>query len=325
MRVTDLPEAVTFYVFADIDGLRDRADNPVPAFNSNTVFPRSRSESFPLASLSLIADGALVESPSHAQHWTPCALGQGEGCAGSASTYTWYEALGACNELNDVAHEGRTNWHLPRWRELMSLVAWDATVSPRINTTLFPNAAAKSFWTSTGIRGNLTQARTVDFSTGLASAAERASRLPVRCVSGATFVRPSSQRGGYDGPLFVGSSAGPATFDRRQDLVWELNDNAGLVDIAGAVAHCESLDESQFAGLIGWRLPQVRELYTLIDPGSLPAADGLLNFSAGTSFPTWSSMKATGVSRILVDLYDGRTTSQAESEPARVRCVASAL
>jgi serine/threonine-protein kinase len=54
--------------------------------------------------------------------------------------------------------------------------------------------------------------------------------------------------------------------DRRTGLLWERGGTTYPVNLAGAVAHAEALDEEHFAGQSGWRLPTAEELATLLMP-----------------------------------------------------------
>lgn len=72
--------------------------------------------------------------------WQRCNAGQtwdGEGCSGSASIYTWAQAL----NLSDG------QWRLPNIRELASLIE-SACVDPSINMAIFPDTASDFYWSS---------------------------------------------------------------------------------------------------------------------------------------------------------------------------------
>lgn len=95
----------------------------------------------------VLDDGTAVHLPT-GWVWMRCSLGQewtGSTCTGTASVYTWTEAL-------DVA-EGETfaghgDWKLPTNDQLLTLVEKRCTV-PSINRTVFPNTASGSYWTAT--------------------------------------------------------------------------------------------------------------------------------------------------------------------------------
>ena len=75
--------------------------------------------------------------------WQRCSLGQSLGssaCEGSASLYTWHEAL-------QIAHDLGNGWRLPNVKELLSLVE-EVCAEPAINVTMFPNTLSTFYWTS---------------------------------------------------------------------------------------------------------------------------------------------------------------------------------
>ena len=78
--------------------------------------------------------------------WKQCSEGQtGSTCTGSASTFTWKEALEEASNSTFATH---TNWRLPNIKELASLAKINCQL-PSINKIIFPNTPPnKSFWSS---------------------------------------------------------------------------------------------------------------------------------------------------------------------------------
>ena len=82
--------------------------------------------------------------------WKRCAYGQvwngdSVSCTGTAVRVTWQEALNLAvsEESNDL-----NEWRLPNIKELSSIVE-KSCVDPAVNMTVFPNAIAEEFWSST--------------------------------------------------------------------------------------------------------------------------------------------------------------------------------
>lgn len=79
--------------------------------------------------------------------WMRCALGQnwdGATCIGSASTYTWQQAL---TVAEGNVFGGSDAWRLPNIKELNSIIE-RACVEPSINQSIFPVTSSSGFWSS---------------------------------------------------------------------------------------------------------------------------------------------------------------------------------
>ena len=99
-------------------------------------------------------------------------------------------------------------------------------------------------------------------------------------------------------------AGGAAVLDRETGLVWEISPSTSRFGWADAQAHCNG--EAVFTGgtlilgaktgnRLGWRLPTIQELASLVDPTvptapgdlSLPVGHPFMNVSSGT--PYWSA------------------------------------
>lgn len=111
--------------------------------------------------------------------WQRCSVGQtwtGSTCSGTASTYTYDQAIA----LNST-FAGHSDWHVPNANELASIVKYNA-VNPTINTTQFPNTPSNDFWSSSPYVGDTSHAWSVAFSYGDVYGSSRDSSLAVRLV-----------------------------------------------------------------------------------------------------------------------------------------------
>lgn len=93
-------------------------------------------------------DGTVTHN-STSLMWMRCSLGQiwdGSTCTGTASTFTWTNALGSA-QIHSFA--GYSDWRLPNKNELASLVE-RRCVDPAINSIVFPNTSGslRWFWSS---------------------------------------------------------------------------------------------------------------------------------------------------------------------------------
>ena len=100
--------------------------------------------------------------------------------AGVGGTYTWANAITACENLN---YAGHTDWRLPNIKELMSIVDYEA-YNPTIDQNFF-TCQSYYYWSSStdvsSAHPGGTWAWLVSFSSGLAQTGVK---------TGATYVRP---------------------------------------------------------------------------------------------------------------------------------------
>lgn len=111
--------------------------------SATTVHADCKTDSIPASTpdsqLTDNGDGTVTDSKTGLM-WKQCLEGlSGSDCAtGSASTFTWQEALQQPGVVNATGFAGHTDWRLPNIRELRSIVE-EQCYSPAINKTYFPN------------------------------------------------------------------------------------------------------------------------------------------------------------------------------------------
>ena len=119
-------------LLAPLSGMAAQTCNPaIPA-----VAPDSR----------YVIRGAEVIDTRTLLVWQRCSLGQsGADCSGgSATTYTWQEALQAAE---DARSSTGVPWRLPNIKELETLVE-SKCYAPAINETVFPNTRIYRYWSA---------------------------------------------------------------------------------------------------------------------------------------------------------------------------------
>ena len=108
--------------------------------------------------------------------WMRCSLGQTwnqdtQKCGGSASGYTWVDALTAAGNNETAEH---TNWRLPNRNELLSIIEARCH-SPAVNSDIFPNIPNTNngnpvYWSATpDFQPGASNSLTVLFGNGLSS------------------------------------------------------------------------------------------------------------------------------------------------------------
>ena len=142
-------------------------------------------------------DGTVTDT-RNGLNWMKCSLGQTwnpatDGCDGSASTFSWQQALEAA-DLQGFA--GRNDWRIANIKEMGSIVE-KACRDPSIDSSLFPSTPWDTpFWTSSPVAGNTTNAWSLDFAFGYSeSAGPRTDRYYVRLVRGGRALSPLNDTG----------------------------------------------------------------------------------------------------------------------------------
>ncbi len=110
--------------------------------NENTAIAAST----PSADFSDNGDGTVTHHTT-GLIWQRCSLGQswdGTDCTGSATAFTWAEALAAAAQ---DALGGFSDWRLPNKNELASIVEYRCW-QPAINHQQFPHTPSDLYWSS---------------------------------------------------------------------------------------------------------------------------------------------------------------------------------
>ncbi len=139
----------------------------------------------PTADFVLYEDGTTTHTITGLM-WMRCSLGQtwnGTTCSREASRYTWAEALQAAQ---DTQFAGYTDWRLPNFNELFSIVELSC-YEPAINAAVFPNTPfgwenRERFWSSSPDAANSGVAWNVRFDNGRVSSSDNDGTGRVRLV-----------------------------------------------------------------------------------------------------------------------------------------------
>jgi Protein of unknown function (DUF1566) len=266
--------------------------------------------------------------------WTGCSAGlTGDTCAtGTIATYVWEDAVAYCDALDWA---GSRDWHLPDAYELNSIsgTGWwiprsDAAVLPFPGTYLWSSSsyARDSTYAWNGM-ADLSGLRWADKST----------RFNVLCVRGGAPMQ--SARFARDTSV----DAQPVVLDNVTGLTWQgcifgLTGNscatgtAGARTWQGALAYCEALS---WAGKDDWRLPNIKELSSIVDVRHYDPAIDTTVFP-GVPAPVsgddvepsdWSSSSLDGDGWDVSFAFDGSYSSpEAGASPSgHVRCVRGGL
>ncbi|MBQ0943037.1 DUF1566 domain-containing protein [Ideonella sp. 4Y16] len=192
---------------------------------------------------------------------------------------------------------GATDWRLPTAWELQSLVDYGQT-SPNlpIDTAWFPHTVGQPYRTSTGVVGFPPGRWSVQFASAplpwvggeIDNLWGQSDALPVRLVRGARWAQ---------GDRFV--PIGAEVTDRMTGLVWrrcaegQTWDGSGCGDPSTATRYTwqGALDQARAAaaGGTGWRLPNVKELFSLVSLDEVGPAIDRAVFPNTPRALTWTS------------------------------------
>ena len=228
----------------------------------------------------------------------------------------WGEAQAVASAMNASNYGGYNDWRLPTIKELYSL--WNGNTGwPYIDTNYFSISYASEeelshaiFWSSNKYSGLLEStvdrdvgaemAFGVNFGTGHIKAYAVASgpRHLVRCVRGET----------YGSNSFLNRGDGTIT-DQATGLMWAQADSGSGMEWERALAYAQTQNAANYLGHSDWRLPNAKELQSLVDytrsPGAKspanvgPAIDplfkctGITNEAGAADYPWyWTSTSA---------------------------------
>lgn len=173
----------------------------------------------------------------------------------------WADALSYCEDLVLGDYE---DWRLPSRLELVSIVDYG-----RYDPSIHPVFSSHSrwHWTANTCVEDSGDAWAVDFEGGSAEDNGKDSLARVRCV-----------RGGSSSRTYVDNGDGTVT-DTATGLMWQQADDGLDKNWQEALFYCETLD---FAGKTDWRLPDIRELQSIVDETLYnPAINPIFNCLGG--------------------------------------------
>jgi hypothetical protein len=226
------------------------------------------------------------------------------------TTRDWATAMTYCDTLTVAGH---SDWRLPDNRELIAIADY-GTANPAIDTIAFPGTLSSYYWTSTEYGLDPTNAWDVVFDIGAndASRTDKTKLHYARCV-----------RGSQSMPVLTDNGNGTVT-DETSSLVWQQTDDNLARKWTDALAYCEGLD---LAGQTDWRLPNIKELMSLLDYRFWPRTIDTAYFPSVTttiSLPTyWSSTTVPSASNqgLAVKFVTGLVSNPGKSGQGYVRCV----
>ncbi|HXI58807.1 MAG TPA: DUF1566 domain-containing protein, partial [Polyangia bacterium] len=232
----------------------------------------------------------------------------------AADSFTWAEAGARCACLDLAGHD---DWRLPTRIELVSLI--DVTrQSPAIDRTAFPDTPSEWFWTSSPAADDPVSAWYVAFFDGDTHHMDQATAYHVRCVRS----EPSPTGAPMPAEPTVVRDDG-TVLDVATGLTWQRAPDPTPRTWSEAAAACAGLPvDSQPGDARPWRLPDVKELQTLIDESRADPAIDPVAFPDTPSESFWASTPLAGQPGFawFVSFHNGVAYNSQVEAPHRVRC-----
>ena len=233
--------------------------------------------------------------------------------------FNWYQATGTTDATSNpagpyyrnVCGELGSGWRLPTNLELMSIMDYSLQ-SPAIQAAYFPNTV-NGLWTSLPAVSEENESWTVTLNGGINFTSIFYSSCGVRCVHGGQTTQSLHDNGN-----------GTVT-DTSTGLMWQQGE-PGSMTLVNALNYCETLIYPPSSGYTDWRLPNIKELVSLVDYAhAIPAFNSTLFPNVIENY-YWSSTPAISggkaVGQWVLAPWDGELANGASSTSTyNVRCV----
>jgi hypothetical protein len=214
--------------------------------------------------------------------------------------------------LNEAQFGGFNDWRMPTLKELFSLVHCGGLETGAVDAEAFPNMFPSNYWSSTPDVSDPEHAWYAGFSVGTAT--ENVKSLQRYAVA---------VRSGQTDPVAALVQNGDGTItDPNTGLKWQEATTPDDYAWEQALAY---VAQTRVGGYADWRLPDLQELFSLIDHARVdPAIDALL---AAKTFPGWHWTSTTNPfapdRAYVVSFMDGSAGTYKKTNPYRVRAVGS--
>lgn len=187
------------------------------------------------------------------------------------------DAAWLVDATNAEALCGATNWRLPDPLELQAIVDYGqgapGTSGPWIDPSFFPNSYGMPAWTRIESFNDSKWAWYVRFSFGQIALQHRFENATARLVRRAARSATALSHAALAKDRFIPSPDGTEVTDTLTGLVWRRcaagliwnNDTQSCDGTATEFLWKEALDYAKVNGQGGWRIPNVKELFSIVD------------------------------------------------------------
>jgi len=224
-----------------------------------------------------------------------------------AASYGWDDANLTCRCLTLAGHD---DWRLPTRIEMVSIVDF-TRADPAIDPSAFPGTPPDYFWTSTVLAGSAATAWYLFFLDGNTHSGGEDSAYRVRCVRGTEPATMPVER--------YAIAADGTVVDKGTTLTWQRVVDRTPRTWMDQKSYCSNL----LLGGGGWRLPNMKELQTLVDESTTGPSIDSVAFPGTPSEAMWTASPLVGgpVEAWFVNFFSGVSYTSVLDHPYLARCV----
>ena len=183
---------------------------------------------------------------------------------------TWADAAPYCSGLSLGGH---SDWRIPEPYELQTIVDFGKW-SPSLDATYFTGTDATGYYWSTNYLGSNSKAWYMRVGNGTVGDLGKTNTQFTRCVRGAKTTSSFTDNGDS------------TVTDTKTRLVWQQSTSGSGMNWESALSSCEGLT---LASQSDWRLPNIKELGSIVDTSEYNPAIDETYFPATQSSDYWSS------------------------------------
>jgi len=220
--------------------------------------------------------------------WTKSPDWNGDGELNYSDKMAYHEAVAFVKRLNEQRYLGYDDWRLPSIKELYSLILFSGVdpsgyegtetihLVPFIDTEYFDFAYGDvsagervidaQFLSSTKYVGKVMNGQEAVFGVNFADG--RIKAYPLSKKFYVLFVRGNPDYGKND---FVDNGDGTVT-DKATGLMWAKDDSGYCMNWKEALEYVQKMNEQSYLGYSDWRLPNAKELQSIVDYTRAPDA-----------------------------------------------------
>ena len=222
------------------------------------------------------------------------------------NTYSWSGSQTYCNGL-DLGD--KTDWRVPNIYELVSII--DLSESGPFINSIFTGTKSSHYWASNEYSGSVGNGWAVRFDDSQVSAYDNSGLYYVRCV-----------RGNSLGPPNFTDNGNQTITDNSTGLIWQKGEG-GFMNWSESLTYCEGLT---LGGESDWRLPNFREIQSLVDVSKYsPSIDDTF-FPGVTGYYNSSTTSSTSTSSLFgMSSTNGSVSWWNKDSDSYVRCVRGGL